>query len=174
MRTETDTLMKPIVHTPKEYLASLPADRRTAIQAVRKTILERLPKGYEEVIGHGMLCYQVPWSVCSDTYNGEPLMYAALASQKSHMAIYLMSAYGSPKVVGDLRDGFKKAGKRLDMGKSCIRFRKLEDLPLDAIGRAVGALGMKAYVEHVQGVQSKPAAKKARKKTAKKSAKRVK
>ncbi|MCU0505610.1 MAG: DUF1801 domain-containing protein, partial [Chloroflexi bacterium] len=81
-----------------------------------------------------------------DTYNGEPLMYAALASQKRHMAVYLLGVYGSD----DLRERFlaeyRATGKRLDMGKSCVRFAKLDDLPLDVVGRAVAALSRDDYV----------------------------
>jgi hypothetical protein len=142
--------MSTTAKTPRDYLAGLPSDRRTALEAVRKVIVKHLPRGYEEVIGYGMIAYQVPLSVYPDTYNGQPLLYAALASQKNHMAVYLMCAYGSPKVAQDLKDGFKKAGKRLDMGKSCIRFKKLEDLPLDVIGKAVASCSVKAYVGFTQ------------------------
>src|SRR5210317_389977 len=76
-----------------EYLASLPEDRRAAISQVRRTILKKLPRGYEEAMNWGMICYQVPLSACPDTYNGQPLMYAALASQSGHMAVYLTSVY---------------------------------------------------------------------------------
>jgi hypothetical protein len=77
-----------------------------------------------------MIVYEVPLSRYPDTYNGQPLCYAALAAQKNHAAVYLMSAYGNPAVVRELKDGFRKAGRKLDMGKSCIRFRRAEDLPL--------------------------------------------
>jgi hypothetical protein len=128
------------------YLKSLRPDRRKAISAVRSAILKRLPKGYEEVMAWGMISYQVPWKVCSAAYNDRPLMYAALASQKNHMAVYLCSVYCSKAALAKLVAGFRKAGKKLDMGKSCIRFKALEDLPLDVIGDAVAAAPMADYV----------------------------
>jgi hypothetical protein len=157
--------------TVKEYLASVPADRRAAIETVRRTIVENLPAGYEEACSFGMITYQVPLAVYPDTYNKQPLMYAALASQKSHMAVYLCNVYAIPERRAELVSGFAAAGKKLDMGKSCIRFKRLEDLPLQVIGRSVKATPMKAFVEFVRGVQAaspkkkpeakRPAAKKA-------------
>jgi len=123
--------------TVKAYLAELPPNRREAISAVRKVILDNLPKGYEEAMNWGMICYQVPLSCCPDTYNGQPLGIAALASQKQYMSIYLMNVYGDKETEAWFRAGFKQAGKKLDMGKSCVRFRKLDDLPLDLIGQAI-------------------------------------
>lgn len=80
--------MKSAAATPAQYLAELPADRKRALSAVRKTIRANLPKGYVETMNWGMICYQVPLSVCANTYNSKPLMYAALASQKNHLAVY--------------------------------------------------------------------------------------
>jgi hypothetical protein len=145
------------------YLKKLPADRRAAVTALRELILENLPKGYEEAFDFGMLAYQVPLAVYPDTYNKKPLMYAALASQKSHMAIYLLNAYGLPPVREKLEKAFAKAGKKLDMGKSCLRFKKLEDLPLDAIAKTIAATPMDKYVAFAKSVHSKEA-KAARKK----------
>jgi hypothetical protein len=109
-------------------------------------ILRNLPEGYEEGMGFGVIGYTIPVSVHSDTYNGQPLCYAGLAAQKNYCAVYLMGAYSDPKVDKALRDGFKKAGKKLDMGKSCIRFKSADDLPLDVIGRAVAALPPDAFI----------------------------
>jgi hypothetical protein len=141
--------------TVEGYLAGLPSDRRQAIGTVRKLILENLPKGYVESVNWGMLSYEVPLSVYPDTYNGQPLGYAALASQKNHMAIYLCNVYAIPALRTQVEAGFKAAGKKLDMGKSCIRFRALEDLPLDVIAKAVAATPMKAFVAFVKSVARK-------------------
>lgn len=129
-----------------EYLASLPDDRRAAISAVREVIREHLPTGYVESFAFGMISYEVPLSVYPDTYNKKPLMYVALASQKNHMAVYLVNVHGMPALKQRLVDGFKAAGKKLDMGSSCVRFKRLADLPLPVIAEAVGATPMDAFV----------------------------
>src|SRR5262245_11984452 len=133
--------------TVTEYLDALPEDRRSAIKAVRAVIKKNIPKGYEEGMEFGYISWTVPLAVYPDTYNGQPLCYAALASQKSHMALYLMCAYADGPLKKKLEAGFKAAGKKLDMGKACVRFRKLDDLPLDVIGEIAGAVPMKRYVE---------------------------
>jgi uncharacterized protein YdhG (YjbR/CyaY superfamily) len=147
--------MKSKASTVKEYVDGLPAERRPAIQAVLRTIRKNLPAGYEERLTWGMPCWQVPLRVFPDTYNGQPLMYAALASQKNHMAVYLVNVYGSPVLRKELEAGFKAAGKKLDMGKSCIRFLKLEDLPLPVIGKMIAATPMKAFVRFAETVYKK-------------------
>ncbi len=145
------------------YLKSLPAERRAAIAAVRKTVLEHLPKGYEESFAFGMLAYQVPLGVYPDTYNKQPLMYAALASPKSYMALHLPSAYGMPELRAKIEAGFRAAGKKLDMGKGCLRFKKLEDLELGVIGEVIAATPMKGYVTFAKSIHS-PEARKERSK----------
>jgi hypothetical protein len=140
--------------TLDDYLASLPDDRSSALRAVRKTILSNLPKGYEEVFEDGFLTYQVPLSVYPDTYNKKPLMFAALASQKGNMALYMCNVYSDETLRARLEAGFAKAGKRLDMGKSCLRFKKVEDLPLDVIGKIIAASPMKGYVARAKAVHS--------------------
>jgi hypothetical protein len=126
--------------TVTQYLKSLPADRRTVVAAVRALIRKKLPRGYRERMNWGMICYELPLSRYPDTYNGQPLGCAALAAQKNHFALYLWAAYGDAASRKALVEGFKKAGKKLDMGKSCLRFRRLEDLAPDAIGRAISGL----------------------------------
>jgi hypothetical protein len=154
--------MRSSATTVREYLQTLPPDRRAAIDALRKTILAKLPKGYEETIEGGFVSYQVPLSVYPDTYNKRPLMYAALSSQKNYMAVYLCNVYGSASLRKQLEAGFEAAGKKLDMGKSCVRFKELADLPLDAIGRAVAATPLKDYVAFAKAMHS-PEGKAARK-----------
>ena len=154
--------MKSSALTVKDYLASLPAERRDAIAVVRDVVNRKLPKGYRESIGYGMITWSVPLEVYPDTYNGQPLMYAALASQKQHMAIYLLTIYGDSKSAKAFRDAYAKAGKKLDAGKSCIRFHKLEDLHLPAIGNAIAACAMDEYIRRAQAVHS-PAGRAARK-----------
>ena len=147
--------MKSSAKTVEQYLKQLPADRQKALRAVRQVIRENLPKGYEEAMGFGMISYQVPLSVVPDTYNGQPLCYAGLASQKNHMALYLMSIYGDKATEKWFRDRFKASGKKLDCGKSCVRFRKLEDLPLDVIGEAVARMPLNEYVRRYEATRKK-------------------
>src|SRR3954471_21993983 len=123
--------------TVAELLAELPEDRRAVISAVRDVVLKNLPEGYREQVNWGMLSYDIPLERYPDTYNGQPLCYAALAAQKNHYALYLMCVYGSAERKGWMEAEFKKAGKKLDMGKACVRFKKLDDLPLDVIGTVI-------------------------------------
>ena len=125
--------MRSSASTVEEYLAELPEERREAIEAVRQVILKNLPAGYEEVMNWGMITYQVPLETYPDTYNKKPLMYAALASQKRHMAVYLTGIYMDDEARGEFEAAYRATGKRYDVGKSCARFRKLEDLPLELI-----------------------------------------
>src|SRR5215207_6120377 len=124
--------MKSKATTVEQYLESLPETRRAAIEAVRKVILRNLPKGYEEVLQYGMLGYVVPLKTFPQGYlnrMNEPLPYICLASQKNYMSIYMMSVYGDEE--SKFREEYGATGKRLDMGKCCVRFRTLDDLPLD-------------------------------------------
>ena len=132
--------------TVDEYLGELPEDRREAIASVRKLIRKNLPRGYEEKMGFGMISYQIPLKRYPDTYNGQPLCYIGLAAQKNHLALYLMGVYGDPKQAAALKDAFAKAGKKLDMGKSCVRFKKADDLPLEAIGKIVAGTPPEAMI----------------------------
>jgi uncharacterized protein YdhG (YjbR/CyaY superfamily) len=151
--------------TVAEYLAALPEDRRAAIQAVRKVILKNLDDKYAEGIQYGMIGYFVPHSVYPAGYHcdpKQPLPFAGLASQKNHMALYLMCSYVNAEYEKWLRAEWAKTGKKLDMGKSCIRFKKLDDLPLDLIGRAIARVPAKKYIANCE---SKLPASGAKKKT---------
>ncbi len=141
--------------TVEGYLTELLDDRREAIEAVREVILENLPEGYEEAMNWGMITYQVPLETYPDTYNKKPLMYAALASQKGHMAVYLTSVYGSPAALERFTKSYRATGKRLDMGKSCVRFRKLEDLPLELIGETIAQTSVRELIEMTKAAHSK-------------------
>jgi hypothetical protein len=119
------------------YLKELPAAKRSAIAAVRKTIRANLPVGYEEAVGWGMICYNIPLARFPKTYNGQPLSYVALGAQKNYNVLYLMRVYGDKTQEQILRDAFKAEDKKLDMGKACIRFKSPDDLALDAIGTLI-------------------------------------
>ena len=139
--------MQSAATTVGDYLAELPPERRNAISAVRDVVLENLPPGYEEAISYGMIGYVIPLERYPDTYNGQPLGLAALASQKNYMSLYLMNVYGDEKIEKWFHGEWKKTGKKLNMGKSCVRFKKLEDLPLDLVGRAVARTGVEDYIK---------------------------
>lgn len=140
--------------TVDQYLAALPDDRREAIQAVREVILENLDKtGFEEGMQYGMIGYYVPHRVFPAGYHcdpKQPLPFASLGSQKSHMALYLMCVYGNEANEKWFREAWAKSGKKLDMGKACIRFKKLSDVALDVIGEMIERVPAKKYVEHYE------------------------
>lgn len=125
--------------TVAEYLQSLTDQQREVISQVRSVILANLPDGYEETMNWGMISYEIPLAVFPKTYNKQPLMYAALAAQKNYYAVYLSMLYcGTDSSHEDwFRDAVRKAGKKLDCGKSCVRFKSIADLPLDVIGEAI-------------------------------------
>ena len=136
-----------------EYLSELPGDRREAIEAVRAVILKNLPKGYEEGVQYGMIGYYVPHSVYPAGYHcdpKQPLPFAGLASQKNHMSLYLMCIYGDPENEAWFRAAWAKTGKKLDMGKSCVRFKKIDDVPLKVIGEAIRRVPAKKFIEHYE------------------------
>lgn len=142
--------MKSKAATVQQYLASLPDDRRKAIEAVRKVILKNLDKDYEESMLWGMIGYAVPHRVWPTGYHcdpSKPLMVAALASQKDNLTVYLMSVYSDKAERAWFEKAWAKTGKKLNMGGSCVRFRKLEDAALDVIGEAIRRVPAKAYVE---------------------------
>lgn len=147
--------MQSNAQTVEAYLAELPPDRRGAVSAVRRVILENLPDGYEESMQSGMIGYGVPLSRYPRTYNGQPLMLAAVASQKNYMSVYLMTVYGDAKTEQRFKKRSEEAGKKLDMGKSCVRFKKLDDLPLDVIGEVIAKAGVDEYIGYYEAARAK-------------------
>ena len=139
--------------TVAEYLESLPEDRRAAISKVRAVIRKNLPKGYAECINYGMIGYVVPHKLYPAGYHCNPklpLGMASLGSTKGHMALHLMTAYMNPEMTGWLEREFAARGKKLDMGKACIRFKKVEDLPLDVIGEAIARVPVAEYIRRIE------------------------
>jgi uncharacterized protein YdhG (YjbR/CyaY superfamily) len=133
--------------TPAAYLASLPSERRKVISAVRAVVKKNLPKGYVESMNWGMLAYEIPLSRYPDTYNKQPLMYLALAAQKNNYALYLTSVASDKVLMDRLTKAYKAAGKKLDMGKGCLRFKTLEELPLDVIADMVASTSVERRIE---------------------------
>ena len=140
--------------TVDEYLAELPADRRAVVSTLRDLIVANLPPGYSEGMLYGMIGYAIPLSRYPNTYNGQPLAIAGLASQKGHLSLYLMSVYGDPALCAWFVDQHQKVGKKLDMGKSCIRFRKLEELELPAIAEVIRRVSVEDYIAHYETVRA--------------------
>jgi hypothetical protein len=141
--------------TPTAYLASLPAERRKVVAAVRAVVKKHLPKGYVETMNWGMLSYEIPLSRYPDTYNKQPLMYLALAAQKNNYALYLTNVSGGKVLMDKLVAAYKAAGKKLDMGKSCLRFKAIEDLPLDVIGEIVASTSVERRIEAADAARQK-------------------
>jgi hypothetical protein len=149
--------------TVADYLAELPADRRAAISAVRKVLLDNLDPVYEEGMQYGMIGYYVPHRVFPAGYHcdpKQPLPFAALASQKNYMSLYLMCEY-DPELNRWFQAAWAKTGKKLDMGKSCIRFKKLDDLALDVIAEAVRRQPAQKWMAYYEAVRREQDAKKA-------------
>jgi len=124
--------------TPDEYLASLPEDRKAAITKLRKIIRKNLPAGFKEVMGYGMLGYVVPHSIYPGGYHCDPkapLPFMNLASQKNFIAVYHMGMYARPDLLKWFQTEYgKRVKSKLDMGKSCVRFKKPEEIPFELIG----------------------------------------
>ena len=128
----------------------MPEDRRAAISAVRQVVLENLPQGYEEMMQFGMIGYVIPLERYPVTYNGQALQYAALASQKNYMSLYLMNVYSDEAVERWFVDRYKDSGKRLDMGKACVRFKSLQDLSIDLVGEAIALTPVDRFIERYE------------------------
>lgn len=167
----------PTATNVSDYLAHLPADRRDAITRVRDVVNANIPSGFEEKIQYGMISWCVPESVlpAKDVYNKQPLCIASLASQKNHMALYLLGVYGDPKERAWFEKAYKATGKKLDMGQSCLRFKSLDALPLDVVGEVMSHITVDKYVDAYRRIRAetktgKKAAAKAAAKTTKKPA----
>jgi len=147
--------MRSTATTPEAYLEQLPADRRAALAAVRDVILANLPNGYEESMASGLIVYGVAAQRLA-TPNAQALWYVALAAQKNYNSLYLMSVYGSKDHERRLRETFAKAGKRLDMGKSCIRFHDADELPLNIIGELIASVPVEQWIAIFEASRRKP------------------
>jgi hypothetical protein len=163
--------------TVDQYMAELSSDRQEAIAAVRKVILKNIDPAFQETMQYGMIGYSVPHSVYPSGYHcdpKQPLPFAGLASQKNYMSLYLCSAYNDTKFDSWIRSAFEKVGKKLDMGKCCIRFKKLEDLPMDVIAEAFRRVRCSQFVESYvaflgENRSAKPSAKKSTESSPKKA-----
>src|SRR5262245_11271315 len=151
--------------TVSQWLASVPADRKNAIHAVRDAVNEHLPQGYEETVDWGMLAWVVPLATLPNTHNGRPLLFAALGAHRKLMTLYLGSVYGDPKLWRAFESAYKRTGKKLHVGGSCVHFKKLDDLPLDVVGNTIARIAVDQYVERYVKSRTKANPKKKTKKT---------
>lgn len=150
--------MTPPFQTVEQYIASLPPERQTAIREIRKTIRKNLPKGIEEGIQYGMIGYYVPHKAYPAGYHcdpKQPLPFAGLASQKSCISLHAFMIYGDSESEAWIKAEFKAAGKKIDMGKACIRFKSLDEVPLDVIGKLFSRMTLAQYIQKYEA--SKPA-----------------
>ena len=141
--------------TVEQYLAELAPDRREQIEAMREVVLENLPDGYEEAMNWGMISWEIPLERYPKTYNKQPLMYAALASQKNYMSLYLMCVYAHEGRHAEFERRFKASGKKLDMGKSCVRFKSVDDLPMDLIAETIASTSVEDYIRSYEAARKK-------------------
>jgi hypothetical protein len=136
--------------TVDEYLAELPPERRSVVASVRDLVRRNLPEGYRETMNWGMISYEIPLERYPKTYNKQPLGYAALAAQKNNYTLYLNHIYQDGEGKKWLETEFKKAGKKLDMGKSCLHFKRLDDLPLDVIAKVIASTPPEKFIEQYE------------------------
>ena len=141
--------------TVEEYLNELAPDRREQIEAVRNVVLDKLPEGYAESMNWGMISWEIPLDRYPKTYNNQPLMYAALASQKNYMSLYLMCVYVHHGTQTEFERRFKASGKKLNMGKSCVRFKTTDDLPMDLIADTVASTSVDDYIKSYEAARKK-------------------
>jgi len=146
--------------TVAQYLAELPADRRATVETVRKVILKNIDRNkVEETMLYGMIGYVIPFRVYPPGYHcppKQPLPYICLASQKNYLSLYMMGLYEGTSVAQEFRDAWKKAGKKLDMGKSCIRFKTADDLALDVVADAIRNTPVASYIAQYESVLNEP------------------
>jgi uncharacterized protein YdhG (YjbR/CyaY superfamily) len=140
LHPEEEVRMRSEAKTVEEYLAELTHERRATMMSVRKLVRDAVPDGYQERMNWGMIAWEVPLERFPDTYNGQPLLLAALASQKRHCSLYLQGVYMDPELTKRLEEGFAEEELKLDMGKSCVRFKTPEDLPGEVIREVVSAM----------------------------------
>lgn len=137
-----------------QYLAELPAERRAVVSKVRDLVNAHMPPGYKEAMAFGMIGWGIPLSRYPETYNKQPLSYVALAAQKNNYSLYLMGVYGVAGQEKKLRAAAAAQGKKLDMGKSCLRFKRPDDLPLDAIGELIASMSVEDYIAMYEASRS--------------------
>ena len=141
--------------TVDDYLTQRPEQRRAVVSAVRDLVNRHLPPGYVEAMSWGMISWEVPLSRYPDTYNRQPLAYVALAAQKQYYALYLMACYANSTQDVALRNAYADAGKALDMGKSCLRFKALDDLLPEVVGGVIASTPVDAHIAQYEASRAR-------------------
>jgi hypothetical protein len=151
--------MKNEGNTPAEIVANCPEDRKDVMGKMRQTILESLPKGFEEGVGYGMILYFVPHTIYPAGYHcdpKQPLPFVSLASQKKFIALYHMGLYADPALLSWFTEKYKATvSSKLDMGKSCIRFKKMTDIPFELIGELMTKISVESWIETYEKLYKK-------------------
>lgn len=133
--------------TVEHYLAEIPDDRRADVEMVREMILANLPEGFVETMRWGMITYEVPLDTYPETYNGQPLMFLALAAQKNHLALYLTNVAFMPGGEERFKARYLETGRKLDMGRSCLRFKTADDLATDLVAETIRSTSLEEFIE---------------------------
>lgn len=139
--------------TVADYLAELPPERAAVVAHIRDLVNRALPDGYREGIGYGMIGWIVPLEAYPDTHNGQPLAYVGLAAQKNHFSLYLNCVYASRERTERLKAAFAAAGKTLDMGKSCIRFKRIDQLAEDVLAAEIASVTPAEFIAIYEGAR---------------------
>lgn len=139
-------MVQRIVSTVAQYLDALPDDRRPAIERTLAFVRSHIPAGYDEGIAFGMIGWTIPLDRYPDTYNGQPLGIVSLAAQKRHNALYLHAPYADPELDARIREAYAEAGMKLDMGKSCVRFQRFDELHTDVLAEVIGAVPPERFI----------------------------
>lgn len=132
--------------TPEAYIAELPPERRDLVSRLRDLVNANIPDGYVERMSWGMIGWEVPLERSGDTYNKQPLVYAALAAQKNHTALYLNCVYASEERTQRLKDAWAAAGKTLDMGKSCLRFKRADQVAEQVLAETIASIPVETFI----------------------------
>jgi hypothetical protein len=140
--------------TVAEYIASLTTEQAGVIRKIRALIRKSLPKGYQESMNWGIISYEIPLSRYADTHNRQPLAYLALGANKNYFSLHLMGCYGNPALMKKFESAYRKSGKRLDMGKACLRFKKIEDLPLDVIAHTIASVSVDNFIAEYERIRN--------------------
>lgn len=138
--------MQSAAATVEQYLAELPDERRAVMSEVLNVLRDNMPAGYVETMAWGMISFEIPLETYPTTYNKQPLVYCALAAQKNGYSLYLIGCYGSEAAREKFESGYRASGKKMDLGKSCVRFKKIDDLPLDVVAESVASISVDAYI----------------------------
>jgi hypothetical protein len=148
-------MQKTDVTSPAEYLANVDPAKKALVQTLYNLVVANIQPGFEETINWGFITWQVPFSIFPDTYNKQPLMYCAIAEQKQHAGLYLVSAYQQEGGPQELIHGFAAAGIKLDMGKSCLRFNKFEAVPEAVLAREIARHSPESFIAEYKAVRSR-------------------